>query len=117
MLSDQELASAPRMLHVPMALGAVVVVSNLQGVTALRLSPDVVAQIPASPAAFALGVRRRQEGARAGTRSLVANRALLPRRARGSYRARRVGREQGPTTGAACSRRHDPVARKSPPFG
>jgi len=44
-LSDQELASAPGMLHVPIALGGVVVVYNLSGVTALRLSPDVVAQI------------------------------------------------------------------------
>jgi phosphate transport system substrate-binding protein len=44
-LNDEELASAPGMLHVPIALGGVVVVYNLRGVTALRLSADVVAQI------------------------------------------------------------------------
>jgi phosphate transport system substrate-binding protein len=44
-MSDQELASLPGMLHVPIALGAVVPVYNVAGVTGLRLSPEVLARI------------------------------------------------------------------------
>lgn len=44
-MSDEELARVPGMLHIPIALGGVVVVFNLQGVSDLRLSPEVVARI------------------------------------------------------------------------
>ncbi len=44
-MSDQELAKVPGMLHVPIALGAVVVVYNVAGITDLRLSPEVLAKI------------------------------------------------------------------------
>ena len=44
-MTDEELAGAPGILHVPVALGAVVVVYNVQGAPGLRLSPEVLAQI------------------------------------------------------------------------
>jgi phosphate transport system substrate-binding protein len=45
-MSDQDLKSAPGLLHIPMVLGAVVITYNLQGLSQpLRFSPDVVADI------------------------------------------------------------------------
>jgi len=44
-MTDEELARTPGILHVPVALGAVVIVYNIPGVTGLRLSPEVLAQI------------------------------------------------------------------------
>ncbi len=44
-LTDGELAGAPGLLHVPVALGAVVVVYNVPGASGLRLSSEVLAQI------------------------------------------------------------------------
>ncbi|HYV46412.1 MAG TPA: phosphate ABC transporter substrate-binding protein PstS [Myxococcaceae bacterium] len=45
-MSDAELQKAPgKLLHIPTTLGAVVVTFNLQGVTALQLTPELVAGI------------------------------------------------------------------------
>lgn len=44
-MSDAELAKAPGLLHVPTALGAVVVTYNLPGSPALKLLPETVARI------------------------------------------------------------------------
>jgi len=44
-LSDEELAKAPGLLHIPTVLGAVVVAFNVPGVTELKLSPEAVAGI------------------------------------------------------------------------
>ncbi len=44
-MTDEELAKAPDVVHIPTVLGAVVVVYNLPGVTALRLSPETVSGI------------------------------------------------------------------------
>lgn len=45
-MTDEELAKAPgKIVHIPTTLGAVVVSYNAPGVTALRLSPDVLARI------------------------------------------------------------------------
>ncbi|HVO32009.1 MAG TPA: phosphate ABC transporter substrate-binding protein PstS [bacterium] len=44
-MSDEEMAKAAGILHIPTTLGAVVVTFNVKGVDSLRLSPDVVAGI------------------------------------------------------------------------
>jgi phosphate transport system substrate-binding protein len=45
-MKDEELAKAPgKILHIPTTLGAVAVSYNLEGVTGLKLSPDVIAGI------------------------------------------------------------------------
>ena len=45
-MKDEDLKSAPgAILHIPTVLGAVVITHNLQGVTQLRFSPEVIADI------------------------------------------------------------------------
>ena len=44
-MSDEEMAKAAGIVHIPTTLGAVVVTFNVKGVDSLRLSPDVVAGI------------------------------------------------------------------------
>ncbi len=44
-MSDDELKKAPTLLHLPTALGAVVLTYNLPGAPAIKLTPDVIAKI------------------------------------------------------------------------
>jgi phosphate transport system substrate-binding protein len=44
-MTEEELSKAPDVVHIPTVLGAVVVVYNLPGVTALKLSPETVSGI------------------------------------------------------------------------
>jgi phosphate transport system substrate-binding protein len=44
-LTDEQLTKAPGLVHVPTVMGAVVVTYNLQGVPALKLTPDALAGI------------------------------------------------------------------------
>ncbi len=44
-MSDAELLKAPDLLHIPTAMGAVVVTWNLPSVKALKLTPDVLADV------------------------------------------------------------------------
>jgi phosphate transport system substrate-binding protein len=44
-LSDEELAKAPGLLHIPTVLGAVVVAFNVPGVSDVKMSPDALAGI------------------------------------------------------------------------
>ncbi|HEY5536575.1 MAG TPA: phosphate ABC transporter substrate-binding protein PstS [Ignavibacteria bacterium] len=45
-MSDEEMSKAPaKVVHIPICLGAVTVVYNLEGITTLKLSPDVLSDI------------------------------------------------------------------------
>jgi len=44
-MTDEELAKAPDIVHIPTVLGSVVIVYNLEGVNGLKLSPDTVSAI------------------------------------------------------------------------
>jgi phosphate transport system substrate-binding protein len=44
-MSDEELAKAPGLVHLPTVMGAVVIIYNLPGVTTLRLAPETLAGI------------------------------------------------------------------------
>ena len=45
-MSDEEMSKAPaKVVHIPMCLGAVTVVFNIEGVTALKLTPEVLSDI------------------------------------------------------------------------
>ncbi|TMA28712.1 MAG: phosphate ABC transporter substrate-binding protein PstS [Deltaproteobacteria bacterium] len=44
-MSDDEMAKAPGIQHIPTVMGAVVIVYNLPGVTSLRLTPETLAGI------------------------------------------------------------------------
>jgi phosphate transport system substrate-binding protein len=44
-MTDEELAKAPGLTHLPTVMGAVVVIYNLPGVTTLRLAPETLASI------------------------------------------------------------------------
>src|ERR1700722_16329035 len=44
-MSEAELAKAPGILHIPTALGAIVVTYNLPGAPALKLAPEALAKI------------------------------------------------------------------------
>jgi phosphate transport system substrate-binding protein len=44
-MSDEELAKAPGLQHIPTVMGAVVIIFNLPGITELRLTPETIANI------------------------------------------------------------------------
>src|SRR5262244_2503545 len=44
-MTDEELAKAPDIVHIPTVLGSVVIVYNLEGVNGLKLSPDTLSGI------------------------------------------------------------------------
>lgn len=44
-MSDEELAKAPGLSHLPTVMGAVVIIYNLPGVTSLKLTPETLANI------------------------------------------------------------------------
>src|SRR5476651_986321 len=44
-MSDEELAKAPGLAHLPTVMGAVVVIYNLPGITTLRLAPETLSDI------------------------------------------------------------------------
>jgi phosphate transport system substrate-binding protein len=44
-LTDEQLAKAPGLLHIPTVMGAVVVTFNLPGVAALKLTPEAIAGV------------------------------------------------------------------------
>src|SRR5579862_7663310 len=44
-MSDEELAKAPGLQHIPTVMGAVVIIFNLPGINELRLTPETLANI------------------------------------------------------------------------